>query len=200
MRNLAIVSPLNIILVSSWPHCVVEEIHPWGETFFSIFWIFAPGPNHLLPSLFILSPVCIMVNCNQHLTITKSLKESAMVHNIIWIIYLLCANIFYVKACIWQILHVCYFSDWYTITQFALVSESYYVCSGVWNPSELKLQIILPWDFENLTKDVFMHDIHHPKISERDSKICVLETHLGAFDYTRQRKGMHHLSIPLVII
>jgi len=37
------------------------------------------------------------------------------------------------------------------------------------------LALHLPEDLGNFAKDVFMLDIHCPKISERDSKICVLE-------------------------
>ena len=59
----------------------------------------------------------------------------------------------------------------------------------------LKLQIVMPSTCLRILKDVFMHDVHHLKISERDSKICVLRTQLCAFDYTRQTKVIHHLLI-----
>ena len=37
------------------------------------------------------------------------------------------------------------------------------------------LALHMPYDLENFTEDVFMHDIYCTKFSERESKICVLE-------------------------
>ena len=52
------------------------------------------------------------------------------------------------------------------------------------------LALHLPQNLENFTEAAFVHDIHHSKFSERDSKICVLETWLFVFHYTRQTKVM----------
>jgi hypothetical protein len=41
-----------------------------------------------------------------------------------------------------------------------------------------------------------MHESYCPKISERDSKICVLETRLCVFHYTKQAKVWNVLSDP----
>ena len=80
----------------------------------------------------------IMVNHAQYPTmIIKSWKESAVVHNIIWRLYLLWKNTFCIKACISQSLNVCYFDDCYIINWFAPVSESYHLCSGLWKLSEI---------------------------------------------------------------
>jgi len=71
------------------------------------------------------------------------------------------------------------------IVVFAL----YYVCSRVQEfETAAYLALHLPEDLENFTEDAFMLDIHCPKISERDSKICALETRFCAFHYTRQTK------------
>ena len=58
------------------------------------------------------------------------------------------------------------------------------------------LALHLPYDLENFTEDLFMHDIYCPKISERVLKICVLEARFCAFHYTRQTKVWNVFSDP----
>jgi hypothetical protein len=51
------------------------------------------------------------------------------------------------------------------------------------------LDLHLPLNLEIFTEDVFMHEIYCPKISERDSRLCV-------FYYTKQTKVWNVLSDP----
>ena len=68
------------------------------------------------------------------------------------------------------------------------------VCSSVWNCRlSCPPLAVGSWKFH---RRCIYDDIHCPKISEKESKICVLEAQFCAFLYTRQAKVWNVLSDP----